>query len=211
MTASQRIRICRLIEKMNKQQNYCSKLGIENNSIYRGKVIRKHSTVRVSNIWYVQIFLYIFHALPTDGIPIEGYRANISDVADKVLGVVINKYQVVQNKILSHAVQVLVPLPCPAGIRPIESKETHIIWASSKCEFFRFCMAQSLRECSLGESNPQLVLRRTLIWVYSSVGRWCKSAWNACGFAGWYNSEFFIYFSFLCDLGCFGMVVLAGY
>lgn len=50
MTAAQRIRICRLIEKMNKQQNYCSKLGIENKSIYRGKVIRKHSTVRVSNI-----------------------------------------------------------------------------------------------------------------------------------------------------------------
>lgn len=50
MTASQRIRICRLIEKMNKQQNYCFKIGIENNSIYRGKVIRKHSTVRPSNI-----------------------------------------------------------------------------------------------------------------------------------------------------------------
>ena len=50
MTTSQRVRRCRLIEKMNKQQNYCSKLGIVNNSIYRGKVIRKHSSFIVSNI-----------------------------------------------------------------------------------------------------------------------------------------------------------------
>ena len=48
MTTSQRVRRCRLIEKMNKQQNYCSKLAIVNNSMYRGKVIRKHSSFIVS-------------------------------------------------------------------------------------------------------------------------------------------------------------------
>ena len=50
MTASRRIRICRLIEKMNKQQNYCSKLGIKNISIYRSEIIREHSTVNPSPI-----------------------------------------------------------------------------------------------------------------------------------------------------------------
>ena len=48
MTASRRVRICRLIEKMNVQQNYCSKLGIVNDSIYRGKkmIVGRHNYVR---------------------------------------------------------------------------------------------------------------------------------------------------------------------
>lgn len=50
MTASRRVRICRLIEKMNKQQNYCSRLGIKNISIYRGEIIREHSTVNSANV-----------------------------------------------------------------------------------------------------------------------------------------------------------------
>lgn len=50
MTASRRVRICRLIEKMNKQKKYCSKLGIKDISIYRGETIREHSTVNPSNV-----------------------------------------------------------------------------------------------------------------------------------------------------------------
>lgn len=44
MTASRRVRICRLIEKMNRQRNYCSKLGIKNTSIYRGEAAGKYPT-----------------------------------------------------------------------------------------------------------------------------------------------------------------------
>ena len=48
---------------------------------------------------------------------------------------------------LSHAVQVLVPRPCPTGIRLIESKETHIIWASSRCEFLLILHGSISSQC----------------------------------------------------------------
>lgn len=37
MSVSQRIALCRMIEKMNAQKSFSSKLGLENNSRYQQK------------------------------------------------------------------------------------------------------------------------------------------------------------------------------
>jgi len=41
METVQRIRLCRFIEKMEKQEPYCKRLGIENVSRLHGKCIKK--------------------------------------------------------------------------------------------------------------------------------------------------------------------------
>lgn len=41
METGKRIRLCRLIGKMEKQSGYCEKLGLENASRFRGKSNKK--------------------------------------------------------------------------------------------------------------------------------------------------------------------------
>ena len=41
MSVEQRIRLSLLLEKMNEQQTYSEKLGLEDRSLFRGKEVRK--------------------------------------------------------------------------------------------------------------------------------------------------------------------------
>lgn len=50
MGIEQRILTCRLLEKMNVQKNYCSKLGLENVSTFHGIQIKSDSKGSVRKV-----------------------------------------------------------------------------------------------------------------------------------------------------------------
>lgn len=50
MGIEQRILTCRLLEKMNVQKNYCSKLGLENVSTFHGIQINNDSKSSVRKV-----------------------------------------------------------------------------------------------------------------------------------------------------------------
>ena len=80
----------RSIEEFNKRRATWHGLGVD--------VLSATSANEVLQMAELDWNVYQRKMISTDGIPIEGYRANIRDVDDKVLGVVTDKYQVVQNK-----------------------------------------------------------------------------------------------------------------
>ena len=45
MPVEQRIRLCIMIEKMDRQKDYCKKIGLEDKSIFRGKRISKEEKI----------------------------------------------------------------------------------------------------------------------------------------------------------------------
>ncbi len=51
MDIERRVRTCQLIEKMEQQQNYCIRLGIENVSRFHGEIIHKNNKRKAGGVY----------------------------------------------------------------------------------------------------------------------------------------------------------------